>query len=89
MNSTAPTTTNLINQSITIEERVANLEEVLLLHGGTKASQSTSALVSEVASLKKQLARAEYRIEHLCRALEAVKQTDASEDLLKLKLEKK
>jgi hypothetical protein len=90
MNSTTATNTTLINQSL--EERVANLESLLLFQGksnSNSSNQSSSALVSEVASLKKQLARAEYRIEHLCRALEAVKKTDASEDLLKLKVEKK
>jgi hypothetical protein len=82
MSSTTPT--NTLNQSL--EDRVAHLESLFLLDSeSSKTLQPSSVLVAEVAALKKQLARAEYRIEHLCKALEAVKGKGATEDLLKLK----
>jgi hypothetical protein len=84
MSSSSPTISS--NQSL--EDRVAYLESLFLLTTSKSDSSSSlpsSSLLAEVATLKKQLARAEYRIEHLCKALEAVKGTAATEDLLKLK----
>jgi hypothetical protein len=84
MSSSSPTISS--NQSL--EDRVAYLESLFLLttsKSDPSSSLPSSSLVAEVAALKKQLARAEYRIEHLCKALEAVKGTAATEDLLKLK----
>jgi hypothetical protein len=84
MSSSSPT---ISNQSL--EDRVAYLESLFLLTTSksdpASSSLPSSSLLAEVAALKKQLARAEYRIEHLCKALEAVKGTAATEDLLKLK----
>lgn len=59
---------------MSLEQRVATLEAALGLPNTAAAATHTpepSELRSHAASLEKQLARCQYRIQHLCKAYDA------------------